>query len=155
MENIGNFRSFWKSNNKHIHIPRKLTGVPGCVRTVGTDSNNYPPRTDQSVQHREYTWTKTFGGQLVRSSRSCWKNSPSTFPFLSNFDGLIRVVPDLIQTPSDPAELRPPITAPHQTPNVARGTLWFNGHVFVSFCFILLHFRIPHHLFQTPYCLVY
>ena len=34
MENIGNFRSFRKSNNKQIHIPRKLTGVPGCVRTV-------------------------------------------------------------------------------------------------------------------------
>ena len=32
-------RSFWKSNNEQIHIPRKLTGVPGCVRTVGTDSN--------------------------------------------------------------------------------------------------------------------
>ena len=29
-----NFRSFWKSNNKQIHIPWKLTGVPGCVRTV-------------------------------------------------------------------------------------------------------------------------
>ena len=29
-----NFRSFRKSNNKQIHIPRKLTGVPGCVRTV-------------------------------------------------------------------------------------------------------------------------
>ena len=26
---------------KQIHIPRKLTGVPGCVRTVGTDSNSY------------------------------------------------------------------------------------------------------------------
>ena len=34
MENIGNFRSFRKSNNKQIHIPRKLTRVPGCVRTV-------------------------------------------------------------------------------------------------------------------------
>ena len=40
MENIGKFRSFWKSNNEQIHIPRKLTGVPGCVRTVGTDSNS-------------------------------------------------------------------------------------------------------------------
>ena len=40
MENIGNFRSFRKSNNKQIHIPRKLTGVPGYVRTVGTDSNS-------------------------------------------------------------------------------------------------------------------
>ena len=28
------FRSFWKSNNKQIDIPQKLTGVPGCVRTV-------------------------------------------------------------------------------------------------------------------------
>ena len=35
------FRSFRKSNNKQIHIPRKLTGVPGCVRTVGTDSNKH------------------------------------------------------------------------------------------------------------------
>ena len=33
------FRSFRKLNNKQIHIPRKLTGVPGCVRTVWTDSN--------------------------------------------------------------------------------------------------------------------
>ena len=39
MENIGKFRSFRKSNNEQIHIPRKLTGVPGYVRTVGTDSN--------------------------------------------------------------------------------------------------------------------
>ena len=39
MENIGKFRSFRKSNNEQIHIPRKLTGVPGCVRTVGMDSN--------------------------------------------------------------------------------------------------------------------
>ena len=28
------FRSFRKSNNKQIHIPQKLTGVPGCVRIV-------------------------------------------------------------------------------------------------------------------------
>ena len=35
------FQSFRKSNNKQISIPRKLTGVPGCVRTVGTDSNIY------------------------------------------------------------------------------------------------------------------
>ena len=28
------FRSFRKSNNKQIHIPRKLTGVLGCVRIV-------------------------------------------------------------------------------------------------------------------------
>ena len=28
------FLSFQKLNNKQIHIPRKLTGVPGCVRTV-------------------------------------------------------------------------------------------------------------------------
>ena len=28
------FRSFRKLNNKQIHIPRKLTGVPGCVRIV-------------------------------------------------------------------------------------------------------------------------
>ena len=41
MENIGNFRSFRKSNNEQIHIPRKLTGGPGCVRTVGTDSNTH------------------------------------------------------------------------------------------------------------------
>ena len=34
MENIGNFRSFRKSNNKQIHIPRKLTGVPGCVKIM-------------------------------------------------------------------------------------------------------------------------
>ena len=27
-------RSFRKSNNEQINIPRKLTGVPGCVRTV-------------------------------------------------------------------------------------------------------------------------
>ena len=33
------FRSFRKSNNKQIHIPRKLTRVPGCVRIVWTDSN--------------------------------------------------------------------------------------------------------------------
>ena len=26
--------SFQKSNNKQIHIPQKLTGVPGCVRTM-------------------------------------------------------------------------------------------------------------------------
>ena len=34
MENIGKFRSFRKLNNKQINIPWKLTGVPGCVRTV-------------------------------------------------------------------------------------------------------------------------
>ena len=28
------FQSFQKSNSKQIHIPRKLTGVPGCVRIV-------------------------------------------------------------------------------------------------------------------------
>ena len=32
-------RSFRKSNNERNNIPRKLTGVLGCVRTVGTDSN--------------------------------------------------------------------------------------------------------------------
>ena len=32
------FRSFRKSNNEWINIPRKLTGVPGCVRTMWTDS---------------------------------------------------------------------------------------------------------------------
>ena len=39
------------------------------------------------------------------SSGSCWKDSSSTFPFLSNFEGLTRAVPDLIQTLSDLAEL--------------------------------------------------
>ena len=42
MENIGNFRSFRKLNNKQIHIPRKLTGVPGCVRTVERILTLYP-----------------------------------------------------------------------------------------------------------------
>ena len=28
------FRSFQKSNSKQIHIPRKLTGVLGCVRIM-------------------------------------------------------------------------------------------------------------------------
>ena len=28
------FWSFQKSNSKQIHIPQKLTGVPGCVRIV-------------------------------------------------------------------------------------------------------------------------
>ena len=27
-------RSFQKSNNEQINIPQKLTGVPGCVRTM-------------------------------------------------------------------------------------------------------------------------
>ena len=59
IENIGKFRSFRKSNNEQIHIPRKLTGVPGCVRTVGTDSNRHTqwhwwnwPDTSPRTRHR-------------------------------------------------------------------------------------------------------
>ena len=39
MENIGNSGVSGNRVTSKIHIPRKLTGVPGCVRTVGTDSN--------------------------------------------------------------------------------------------------------------------
>ena len=43
MENIGNSGVSGNRVTSKIHIPRKLTGVPGCVRTVGTDSNSISP----------------------------------------------------------------------------------------------------------------
>ena len=89
------FRSFRKSNNKWINIPRKLTGVPGCVRTVGTDSNICPQW--EPILHRINPWRKSrqvhlqqldvhWGWRVIYPVDTLWvncgfwNNSPSPYP---------------------------------------------------------------------------
>jgi len=70
-----------------------------------------------------------------------------TFPFLSNFQWSTRHRSRLDPDHPDLSELQPPICDPHRLLNVTEETQWFDGHIFVSYCYDPLHFHILCHSF--------